>query len=324
MKIGVIGINHKSSDLILREFVAKSANAFLKSNSDWKEQFSLVFLSTCNRTEIYFSFYDLSEAHRLILSMLSIESSCPLGHAFYSYFGVDCFTHLSLVCSGLDSVVVGESDIQHQVKTSYQQALLEYSLTKDMHYLFQKSFKVAKEIRSAYPNMKSAVTLDEMVLRLIKKMSPIEHTPHILFVGNSDINRKLINCLQKRGSYLIDLCTRSPQSAKSALEQAPINIQNWDKIPNWMNYDLMITGTKTDEFLIIPEQIKGVMRCRLILDLGVPRNVDPRIGLNPFVQLLNIDDLGRMIQQHKTKIADVTQEAENLVKRSLLSFQKNI
>src|SRR3984957_2397898 len=149
MRVGVIGINAKSSELSLREHLAKATVKLFGAEALDALQFGFLFLSTCHRTEIYFSSLDLAATHSVILQLLRQEIDLPFEHNLYSYFGDECFTHLAKVVAGLDSVILGEGEIQRQVKRAYETAQVYRKLPAPLHFLFQKSFKIAKELRSS-------------------------------------------------------------------------------------------------------------------------------------------------------------------------------
>src|SRR5262245_20986881 len=116
MKVGVVGINHKLADLKLREQLAKNCQKCFGSLRAVNEHHHFILLSTCNRTEIYFSSEDLTTTHTYLLSILRMEVEGEFDHKLYSYFGVDSFCHLTRVTLGLDSAIIGETEIQGQVK----------------------------------------------------------------------------------------------------------------------------------------------------------------------------------------------------------------
>lgn len=146
MQVGIIGINHKSSPFEVREKLARIfRNQFA---SDYSHNF--ILLSTCNRTELYFSSHQLAETHVNLLERLKYQIGEESIHVLYSYFGKDCFCHLVRVISGLDSAIFGESDIQRQVKVAYETRRKRQLLSHDLHFLFQKGLKIAKEIRTSF------------------------------------------------------------------------------------------------------------------------------------------------------------------------------
>src|SRR6185503_11227665 len=112
MQIGVLGINHKSAEISRREQVAHACRIRVSRDCEIAERYHCVVLSTCNRTEIYFSSDNLAEAHSALLNVLRGEIEIPFEHKLYSFFGFDCFMHLARVTSGLDSVIIAESEIQ--------------------------------------------------------------------------------------------------------------------------------------------------------------------------------------------------------------------
>src|SRR5262249_51645888 len=122
MRIGVVGINHKLADLKLRETLAKACQRRFGPGQSTHGSHTFILLSTCNRTEVYFSSEDLAQSHSYFLSILNQEVDEDFDQKLYSYFGKDCFLHLSRVTSGLDSAIVAETEIQGQVKSAYENA----------------------------------------------------------------------------------------------------------------------------------------------------------------------------------------------------------
>src|SRR5438132_1115680 len=122
MRVGILGTNFKTASLGVREALSLACQKKMPAFSEIVRKYACVILSTCNRVEIYFSAPDLAEAHSEILQVLKEEIQTPFEHQLYSYFGLDCFMHLAHVTAGLDSAIVAESEIQRQVKTSYEQA----------------------------------------------------------------------------------------------------------------------------------------------------------------------------------------------------------
>src|SRR3984885_11438474 len=190
MRIGVLGINFKSGEIHIREFVSQACQKKISRLTDVARKYACVVLTTCNRVEIFFSAPDLAEAHSELLHLLKEEIPIAFEHKLYSYFGCDCFMHLAQVTSGLDSAIVAESEIQRQVKLAYEQTLLYYPLPSSMHYLFQKSLKLGKEIRSSLSFSQPQVTIAKILFEISEQiLKDLTDTP-LLFIGNSEINRR--------------------------------------------------------------------------------------------------------------------------------------
>lgn len=267
--VGVVGVNHKSCDLNLRE---KLANACMRFNQVHIGH-SFVVLSTCNRTEVYFTSQDLTCTHSYILKTLRYAINEEFEHKLYSYFGSDCFLHLAKVTAGLDSAIFAETEIQGQVKRAYEQARQKAQMGQAIHYLFQKSLKIAKEVRTDFP-IQRGPSFEDMLLQLIIKES---QGNKILFLGASAINCKLLPLFQKH--FDVWLCNRTPIDL-------PAQILAWQERESWHQFDVVIVATKASGYLISEKPSKST----LLIDLSVPRNIDPNLAS------YNIDQLHAMMR----------------------------
>ncbi len=319
MRVGVVGINAKSSELVSREKIAKAAvKLFGPENFDLHLNFLL--LSTCHRTEIYFSSHDLAESHSQILHLLRQEIDTPFEHKLYAYFGGECFSHLAGVVAGLDSVIVGETEIQGQVKRAYQNAHHHCLLPSPLHFLFQKSFKIAKEMRMSPHFPKADFSLEKVVFQLFEGV--LKQEEPVLFIGNSTINRKILTYFKKKRVQNLTLCTRDLSSAQE-LEIEGLQLIDWQKLDFWSDFPLVICGTNQAEYLLNYQDGKEV-KTRLLIDLSLPRNVDPRLGRHPQITLFNIEDLSLLLQakerSYLQKVQLCKEELRLLAERQLSIF----
>src|ERR1700722_6536475 len=210
MRIGIIGINHKSAELRLREKLAKACERLFGSLYSYHHpEISFVLLSTCNRTEIYFHAEDPSETHTYLLNALRCEIEEEFEHKIYSYFGNECFFHLARVTAGVDSALVGETEIQGQVKRAYEMAHALRSLDQELHFLFQKCLKIGKNVRSNTEFSYGLPSIEEAILNVGKKLLGNLEKRKILFVGLSEINHKIFVHFKQMGCCNISLCNRS-------------------------------------------------------------------------------------------------------------------
>lgn len=285
MQIGVVGVHFRSVPVAVREKISKKSQLL---------PMPLVCLSTCNRVEIYFSGPDLLRLQGQILFHLGTN---PL---FYTSTKKDCFSHLCRVTSGLDSAIFLESEIQRQVKLAYEESHKKFTLPGPLHYLFQKSLKIAKEIRTHFANGRKTASL----YQILWELSFLGKEDSILFIGNSEINRRILAHFSLRGRKNITLCTRRPSSAVKLKEQYGCEILDWSKLPSWNEFDLVISATKNEGYVIDQWQ-SG--RTKRIFDLGVPRNIHPK--LSDQISLWNID---RIFEWKKQETFDV-KEIENAI-----------
>lgn len=315
MQIGMIGVNHKSADLALREKLARAGRRRFGPEHSLHPDLTYVLLSTCNRTEIYFNSKDLAETHRYLLGVLRQEIEEEFEHRIYSYFGGDCFLHLARVTSGIDSAIVGETEIQGQVKQAYEASCAFQILPSELHFLFQKCLKIGKAVRSNLSLCQGLLTLEEAICQAGEAVFGNLRECSILFVGLSEINYKIFINLKKKGLQNMTLCNRSFEKAAFFAEKESVRLLHWTHLEQWHTYDLAIFGTKSPEFLVGHHSVADrLISHKLVIDLSVPRNVDPKIGRLPRVTLLNIDQINRVIERkRKQKAAEKVQMAMHFI-----------
>jgi len=318
MQIGILGINHKSADLSTRELFAKACYKRLQLGSEVVLEFACVPLFTCHRTEIYFSAEDLAAAHSVLLQLLREEISASFEHQLYAYFGYDCFLHLALVTAGLDSVIIGESDIQRQVKLAYQQACLYASFPSPMHYLFQKCLQLGKYVRSEHLIVSKQISIPHILYETSCHLFSTKPLPRLLFIGNSEINRKVIAYFRHKAGYEITLCTRSMHSAQAFAVKYALNLLLWEQMNQWKEYDMLVSGTNTTCFLLHWQE--SIPKTRLIFDLGVPRNIDPELAKHPHTLLLNMDQIGDLLEKRQKNESTGLKQVERAVQHKVRAY----
>ncbi|HLB52415.1 MAG TPA: hypothetical protein VJK48_01735 [Chlamydiales bacterium] len=286
LQIGVVGISHRQASLKTREEIARGTlrleenGAFLKA--------PLLFLSTCNRTEIYFSGEDLIGVSSELLSFFRGKGSEDVS-LFYSLFGIDCFSHLCKVTTGLDSAIIGETEIQHQVKLAYMRASSAFqfpkALPKALHYAFQKALRIGKQARARFAPL--SPTLNEILWKIAEKhQGPLSK---VLLVGNSEINRRFAKFLSKQRNFSLTLATSNPKFSEKV---EGVTVTSRAILQNWQDFDWLIFATRAGQYLIGG---KGAGH-HLVFDLSVPRNVDPNTQR---VSLWNIEKITQEIEKER-------------------------
>lgn len=282
MRVGVIGINFKTADLPLREAIARGADRLAGKKGIFFSH-SIVLLSTCNRTEIYFSASDLAEGHCDLLSFLRAHVRIPFEQHLYSYFGIDCFIHLCRVTAGLDSAILAETEIQRQVKVAYAESCAVRVLPNYLHYLFQKALKIAKGVRTHFSLEQGAPTFFNMLWKLgEQKFGKSLKDRSILLVGYSQLHRNFALFLAQMGATRWVFCTRYP-------EKAMAKAVGREELERWREYDWISCATRSDSFLVAGESDKS----HLIFDLSMPRTVNPAVSSSREVTLWNIEEITR-------------------------------
>lgn len=314
MNIGVIGVNFRSADLSFREKLARNLEKLAQLHTT--QPLSRVFLSTCNRFEVYFSAEDLMQAHSFLLKTLQNEFNRECSYKLYAYFCRDCFTHLCRVTAGLDSAIIAETEIQGQVKRAYQENSSKIN-SSELHFLFQKSLKIGKTIRSQIPIKASVPNLNSMLKQMLYQLVDHYQKPKLLFVGTSKINEALLKSLPLE-HYECTVTSRTPLRAKLFAKKFQIQALSWDQLKTWHHYDGIVVATSHPKILIqVSEAAKS--RPRLILDLGVPRNVCPKINEMEGHKLLNIDQLNKLVRKYRRVKTEELCKAERQIKQSVFT-----
>lgn len=291
MQVGVIGVNFKTSDLKLHETMAKRAIALFQNDEAFLPC-PIVLLSTCNRTEIYFSAENLIFAKHRLLLLLKTQSEPSLSDCFYTYFNQECFKHLCKVAAGLDSAIFMETEIVRQVKAAYANAASRFCLPHGLHYAFQKALKVAKSVRSRFVLDRGGPTLFQTLWQIASSEFSDIKEKKVLLVGYSETHRRFSSFLTQKGVVDLVFCTRQPEAVLNYKACHRNALSHWDE------YDLISCASQSDEFLI---RGRG-RRSHLIFDLSVPRNVDPEVE-SETVKLFNIEQINHMIGLKKDLFA---------------------
>lgn len=316
MHVGVLGINHKLADLKLREKLAKICRQRFDAAGSLHYAHPFVLLSTCNRTEIYFSSDDLAKTHSYFLHILRSEIKSEFDHKLYSYFGIDCFSHLACVTTGLNSAVIAETEIQGQVKNAYELYSSYTTLPKELHALFQRALQTAKKVRSELHLGRGMPTIEHAIFNSGRQFFKNPEDIDILFVGASEINKKILSHFLAKKLPKITVCNRSLHNARTLFHNTPVQIIEWNRLQEWHSYDWIIFGTKSPDYLIHRHMPTESIGKKLIMDLSVPRNVDPALAQKPDITLLNIDQLNNLLKMRNQSMNESRRDAESMIYRA--------
>lgn len=320
MHVGVVGINHKLADLGLRDRLAKTCHRRFGSDRSAHSDHAFILLSTCNRTEIYFSSSSLSDTHTYILTILRNDLNEEFDQKLYSYFNDDCFLHLARVTCGLDSAVIFETEIQGQVKIAYAQACEYTSLPGALHFLFQKCLTVGKKMRSQFPLERGLPNVEQAIFSIGKQFFSNENEAKVLFVGASDINLKILYFLQHKGIKNISICNRTRSRSDLFSKKYGTSVLDWEHLNEWISFDWIIFGTKSPDYLITRSEKSEVTKPKLIMDLCVPRNVDPDLRKDPSVSLWDIDRINCLLKTRKNSLKQSIRSGNFYVEASTIKY----
>lgn len=300
-----VGLNYKTTPVEVRERLAfpeasvPDAVREIHSLPGFGE--SLV-LSTCNRVELYAA-HDLatgSQSHAALRDYLIHRFQLQPHHAealvLYKLDATEAARHLFRVVSGLDSMVLGETEIFGQVKAAYQKALETGTTGKALNKLFQQAFSVGKKVRNDTSIQRGSTSVGSVAVDLAEKVHNL-HDCRVMLVGAGEMSRTCAQSLLSRGAKSIIVSNRSYEKAVELAAEMKGTALTFDQWEHAMHeVDVIISSTSAPHFVIKPDQIEQTMRRRrwqplLIIDIAVPRDVDPAVNDIEGVYLYDIDAL---------------------------------
>src|SRR5436309_3203229 len=303
MKFFAAGLSHKTAPIELREQLAPKHSELadrariLKSRGQLNE---IVLLSTCNRVEIYGT---TRGAESDIKSLFKLLCSKPGELAAYIYVheNVDAVRHLLRVTAGLDSMVLGETEITGQIKNAYEIARTAGLTGRVLNRLFQRAFQATKEIRTRTGIGRGTVSIKSTAVELIGRTDLSQQS--IMVLGAGAMAENCVRLLLKKGAKSIFISNRSFDRAFDlATRYGAKAVCFGDCLFGMRDVDVVIAATSSSETLLNRADVENVMKARrnrplLLIDLSVPRNIDPAVAGLDNVSLYNIDDLEALARQ---------------------------
>jgi glutamyl-tRNA reductase len=300
----VVGLSHHSAPIAVRERYELSG----QRRREWIDRVvghrhisECVVLSTCNRTECYATGPDPARVADSIRAELDRAADVAGGndHVF-QHDGFDAVRHLFRVTSGLDSLVIGESQIQGQVSAAYHTSD-EHSVGPALHRLFQSALAAGGRVRSNTSISRGAASIPSAAVDLARKVFGSLTDKTVLVIGTGEMGQMTVRCLRSEGVDRVFVASRHLGRAERvgrALDGLPVTREGlWDRVDD---IDLVITATDAEAAFVTKERLARVhddSRPIVILDIAVPRNVEETVSTLPGVFLYNIDDLQRVVDQ---------------------------
>ena len=328
MTISVIGLNHKSANIDIREkfsFTADSASLLLRRIKKVKDILEVIVVSTCNRTEIYCESANGSDDIKNWL--LSEKEYKSFAKHLYIHQEEDAIEHLFKVVAGLDSMVIGESEVLGQVKTAYKIALDNKSIDGKLKRLFEYSFSVAKNVRTNTDIGGNAISFMYTSILLIKKIFSTVEEKKCLLIGAGEMTELALKYLKSNNVNDITICNRKEEKGKKLALENSCRYSNLNNLSTIIHeYDVIITSTSSSLPLIGKGNIENALIKRnndsiVIIDLGVPRDVESQIKTLDNVYLYTIDDLGQIIEKNYKIREKSIKDAEEIIKFKIVEYK---
>ena len=328
MTISVIGLNHKSANIDIREkfsFTSDSASLLLRRIKKVRDILEVIVVSTCNRTEIYCE--STNGADDIKNWLLSEKEYKSFAKHLYIHQEEDAIKHLFKVVAGLDSMVIGESEVLGQVKTAYKTALDNKSIDGKLKRLFEYSFSVAKNIRTNTDIGGNAISFMYTSILLIKKIFSTVEEKKCLLIGAGEMTELALKYLKSNNVNEITICNRKEEKGKKLAIDNGCRYSNLNNLSNIIHeHDVIITSTSSSLPLIGKGNIENALTKRnndsiVIIDLGVPRDVESQIKNLDNVYLYTIDDLGQIIEKNYKIREKSVKDAEEIIKFKIVEYK---
>ncbi|MGI0090418.1 MAG: glutamyl-tRNA reductase [Nitrososphaerales archaeon] len=299
-QIGVIGASFKTASIAAREELAKNVTLekvflLLDQNPATFSDAQVVLLSTCNRFEFY---YYTSDSVELTKSLRNLFKGISHGFRVYQYSGSLAVHHLFNVAAGLDSLVIGESQILSQVRSASRLSIESKISGPVISKLFSKAYENAKKLREEYPKFANGLksSVSHSVIDLISREYG-EKKPNVLLIGSGKMIRLASNSMERSKLGTVVMAARR-KSLDGFNPDFIVDIAEVAQTIHNQKIDVVVTATSSERYILsLPDLASYPIEKRLlILDISVPRNVDPSIGKLANVTLLNLDDLKDRIE----------------------------
>ena len=329
MELQLFGINHKTSDVSEREkFIINESNQILLDihlKDAFKENIESFYgISTCNRTELYlYGAKNISnKVFPEVLKTLNIKDVCD--ESFYFLSGHDALVHMCKVASGIDSQVLGEQEIFGQFKLAYKKAKDIKIVGKNLSYLSEKAIQISKKARSETDIGLNSLSVSGLALKLVRNIFENPQEQNVLVVGAGSLAQSVIENLYKKGINKINSVNRTTRKIKLNNSYEIIS-SSLDTLHDYLeDADIVIASSSTELPLIGKGAIENALQIRrnkpmLLIDLGVPRNIEEEIRNIEQAYLFSIDDIEKITQEN---FGQRTIEAEKAMNIIVLEAQK--
>jgi len=331
-KVVALGISHKTAPVALREKVSLNDEQTIQSltqllNSEVISE--AVAISTCNRTEIYTVTEDPVEAESRILSMLARRAGIgptELATSIYSLQNCSAAEHLFNVTAGLDAMVLGESEIQGQVKNAYEVAL-KAGLTGPLtNRLFRAAIETGKRVRSETAIAAGNLSVASVAVSLAKNMIGDLHRRRVVVLGAGETSELVAEALTSQGVGTIFVANRRRDRAIGLAERFDGRAIRFDELPReLLHADIVLASTASPQPIVGPDELETVMQSRsgrplMLIDIAVPRDIDPDCAKVDNVTLYDIDDLKQTAESNLSVRQTEQSDAERVIAEEIERF----
>lgn len=334
MYILLAGLNHRTAPVEVREKLALSKSDLGKAYQYIAGQEAIsgtVVLATCNRTEIYATAKNIEKAQKVLLDFLQQYSGIDSRELYQYLYRPNCYEailHLFRVASGLDSMILGETEILGQVKDAYQSAIDAKASDNVLNTLFQKAIYVGKKVRNQTAVDKHPVSVSHAAVQLAEKTLGDLQNKIVMVVGAGTMGETAAKYLVAHGVASVIVSNRSYDKALLMAEELKGRAVGFDRLAEEMKEaDIVISCTSASHYVIRRHNAEKVLQSRkgkriLLIDIAVPRDIDPDLQGIDGVQICDIDDLQEVVDDNFAQRLKASCEAEEIIKNEIELFNE--
>jgi glutamyl-tRNA reductase len=329
MQLTAVGLNHQTAPLSIREklaFTAASLPEAVRNLARSKAAKEAVILSTCNRTELYC----VGETEQII-EWLAQSHNLPAEEIrpyLYTLDNNETIRHAFRVACGLDSMVLGEPQILGQIKDAVRVAQEQESINTNLNALFQKTFAVAKEVRTDTAVGENSVSMASASVKLAEQIFPDISDLNVLFIGAGEMIELVATYFAAKNPKLITVANRTLPRAQELCDKLGLNAEPCllTELPDILHeYDVVVSSTASQLPLVGKGMVERALRLRLnmpmfLLDLAVPRDIEAEVGELGDAYLYTVDDMMGIVQNGKEARQKAAAEAEAMVEKKVGEF----
>jgi glutamyl-tRNA reductase len=327
-----LGASHKTAPLALRERIALTDNGaepLLHELTAHPAIGEAVALSTCNRTELYLLVTDPVEAESVVLALLARRAGIrptELLDGIYSLRNCDAARHLYRVASGLESMIIGEAEVQGQVKRAYEAALAARTTGPMTNKLFRAALVTGKRVRTETAISAGRASVASVAVDAAQDALGDLTDRHVLLIGAGETAELTARALHDHGVTTMFIANRRRERAIALAQQFGGASGSFDALPAELGRaDIVISSTSSPHTLLGAEELALIARERhgrplLLVDLAVPRDIDPACAELPGMTLLDIDGLQTQVRRHISVRKAEARGAEGIVEEEIQAF----
>ena len=335
MPLMLVGVNHRTAPVEVRERLSVAEhklNEVLGSLRSLSGVDGAAVVSTCNRVEAVISGTSEDVLSSIVewLAALADADRASLEKHLYILRHGDVVKHLFRVASGLDSMIVGEPQIGGQVRKAFQTAHDQGALDALLQQLFEQTMRVAKRVRTDTGIGEHAVSIPYAAIELARKIFGDLRGLQILLLGAGDMAELTAEHLQSQEVKQVFVANRSHERAQELARRFRGQAIQFDGIDvHLASCDIVIASTSAPHFLVEPEHVERALQARrrrnlFLIDLAVPRNINPAIGRIEGAYLYNVDDLQSVADSNMERRQEKANEAETIVQREVENFRRRL